>query len=102
MAKTPAGVPPDDELILAELCKIPVAELSKIARVAPTYYYAEARRGRAPKPDKGVTLAEAKAWLDGRIAKKAARAAAVRRLRAFYEAPDAAESLRNSTKEGQT
>jgi hypothetical protein len=81
---SPAGAPPDDDLIL----KISVAELCKIADVTPTFYYAQARRGRAPKPKNGLTLAEAKAWLDRRFAKKAAGAEAVRRLRAAYGAKD--------------
>jgi hypothetical protein len=73
-----------DELIP----KIPVAAVCQIAGVTPTFYYAEARRNRAPKPQNGLTLAEAKSWLDSRFAKKAARAEAVRRLRAAYGAKD--------------
>jgi hypothetical protein len=83
MAADTSGDSPDD-LIL----KISVAELCKIADVAPTFYYREARHGRAPKPQNGLTLAEAKSWLDKRFAKKVARAEAVRRLRAAYGAKD--------------
>lgn len=72
MSNTPAG---------RSLAKVPVAEICKIAGITTTFFYAEARRGRAPKPQKGVTLDEAKAWLDARAAKKTARAEAVRRLR---------------------
>ncbi len=63
--------------------KVPVAEICKIAGITQTFFYAEARRGRAPKSagGAGVPLEAAKAWLDARAAKKAARAEAVRRLR---------------------
>jgi hypothetical protein len=83
MAEIPTGFPPDDELVP----KVPVAAVCRIAGVAPTYFYAEARRGRAPKSKNGLTLDEAKAWLDGRIAKKVLRAEAIKRLHALYVAP---------------
>jgi hypothetical protein len=89
MIDTPTGISPDK--LTEENCRIPVVELCKIGKVRPTYYYAEARRGKAPKPNRGLTLAEAKAWLDARIAKKSARAEAVRRLHAHYQVPDAKE-----------
>jgi hypothetical protein len=65
--------------------KVPVAAVCAIAGVTSSYFYQEARRGRAPKSRNGLTMAEAKSWLDGRIAKKADRSEAVRRLRALYE-----------------
>jgi hypothetical protein len=76
----PPGESPDD--------LIPVAELCKLAGVTPTFYYAESRAGRAPKSRRGITLAEAKSWLDARAAKKAARTAAAQRLRSLYEVAD--------------
>lgn len=77
MAKTSAGTIPD-ELIPS---RIPVIELCRVARCTPSNYYTLARRGKAPKPKRGITLAEAKSWLEGRAAKKAARAEALKQLR---------------------
>jgi hypothetical protein len=69
----PTGAAPDD--------LISIADLARIAGVRPTYYYAEARAGRAPRPKKGVSFAEAVSWLEGRARKKAAREDTLRRLR---------------------
>ena len=90
MAETPpTGAPPD----LIPSAKIPVIDLCRIAGCATTYYYREARLGRAPKSRCGLTFEEAKSWLDGRIAKRGAKAAAIQRLRELYEeAPDAKEA----------
>jgi hypothetical protein len=69
--------------------RVPVAELAKLAGIAPTHYYLLARQGLAPKPQHGVTFAEASAWLSERAAKKAKKAATVERLRSLYEAAGA-------------
>jgi hypothetical protein len=82
MSEPIAGAPPGNDLI--PVARIPVAEVCKIAKIAPTFYYAEARRGRAPKSHCGLTLAEATAWLNARFSKKVARAESVRRLRELF------------------
>lgn len=75
MVETPPGDTP-------EHLTISVRELCKIARVIPTYLYAQAREGKAPNPRRGrVPLAEALSWLEQRAAKHAARADAAQRLR---------------------
>jgi hypothetical protein len=75
MTDLPAGESPDDS--------IPVAELCKLLGVTPTFYYAEVKRRRAPKPrPAGVPLAAAKAWLAARAEKTAAKAAAAAAARA--------------------
>jgi hypothetical protein len=65
--------------------RVPIVDLARIAGVTPGFLYAEARRGRAPKSKRGLTLAEATAWIKSRRAKRAARAEAVRELEAFCE-----------------
>ena len=74
MSSTPAGVNP-------VTVNVPVAEICKLAGVSETFFYREMRRGRAPRSDRGVPFEEAKAWLDSRAAKKAAKVEVVRRLR---------------------
>lgn len=65
--------------------RVPVRRLCEIARpggppLAYSYYYAEVKRGRAPKPKGGVTLREAREWLLKRAAKQAAKLEAMKRL----------------------
>jgi hypothetical protein len=63
---------------------IPVAELARIAGCTAENIYLKARQGRLKlQPGhRGVLMAEAKAWLEAREARKTARADAVRRFKA--------------------
>ena len=76
MIDLPPGDSPDDLIVS-------IADLCRLVGVTPTYFYRQARQGKAPKSRCGITLAEARTWINARRVKKAAKAAAVQRLRKF-------------------
>jgi hypothetical protein len=74
--------------------RVPVAAVCKRLGIEPTFYWAEARAGRAPVSHKGLTIEQANAWIAERLKKKAARAEASRRRQALL----AAQRLRKAAK----
>lgn len=81
-SNTPAaGDPPAD---------VSVAEICRRAGVTEARYYYLARKGKAPRSNRGVPFEQAKEWLEARAARKRARAEGMRRLSELC-APDAKE-----------